>query len=176
MRLLDGVHADACLSPDGEYRYWLSRVWDRGSELALWVMLNPSTASVEVDDPAARRTQEFSRRWGYGGVIIVNLFARRCTRPVHLKDPGDPVGPENDDWLWGFGGNRQIGLVVTAWGVHGTLHGRDQKVARMYRLRDRPLYCLGTTKDGHPRHPLYLKGNTPLEPWPSPTVDVEGAA
>jgi hypothetical protein len=176
MKLLDGVHADACLSPDGEYRYWLSRVWDRGSELALWIMLNPSTASAEVDDPTVRRTQEFSRRWGYGGVVVVNLFARRCTRPVHLRDPGDPIGPANDKWLWNLGCRRAVTLVVAAWGAHGSLHDRDRTVARMYHRLGRPLYCLGTTKDGHPRHPLYVKGNTPLEPWPTPRVEVEGAA
>jgi hypothetical protein len=175
MKLLDGVHADAEFSSCGEYRYWLSRVWDRGSELALWVMLNPSTASAEVDDSTMRRTQEFSRRWGYGGVVVANLFARRCTRPVHLKDPGDPIGPDNDEWLWKLASKRAVGLVVAAWGVHGTLYGRDQAVARMFHRLGRPLHCLGTTKDGHPRHPLYLKGETALEPWPRPPVEGEAA-
>jgi hypothetical protein len=168
MKLLEGVEGRAHVSPDGEYRYWLSRIWDPEGQRVLWVMLNPSTAAAEVDDPTVRRTQEFARRWGYGGVVVANLFARRCTRPVHLKDPGDPIGPLNDSYLWGFGGNRQIGLVIAAWGVHGTLHGRDQTVARMFQRLARPLYCLGTTKAGHPRHPLYVKGTTELEPWLSP--------
>jgi hypothetical protein len=175
MKLLDGVHAAAEFSPCGEYRYWLPRTWDRSSELALWVMLNPSTASAEVDDPTVRRTQEFSRSWGYGAVVVANLFARRCKRPVHLKDPGDPIGPANDEWLWKLGCRRAVGLVVAGWGVHGTLHGRDQAVAQMFHRLGRPLYCLGTTKDGHPRHPLYVKGDTALEPWPRPPVEGEAA-
>jgi hypothetical protein len=171
MKLLEGVQAGAEFSHCGEYRYGLSRTWDRGRQAVLWIMLNPSTASAEVDDPTVRRTQEFARRWGYGGVVVANLFARRCTRPIHLKDPGDPVGPRNDSYLVQLAGEPQIGLVVAAWGAHGSLHGREEAVAQLLHQRARPLYCLGTTKAGHPRHPLYVRGTTDLEPWRHPWVE-----
>jgi hypothetical protein len=171
VKLLEGVEADALFSDCGEYRYWLSRIWDRDRQHVLWIMLNPSTASAEVDDPTVRRVQEFSRRWGYGRAVVANLFARRCTRPVHLKDPGDPVGPRNDGYLAALAAEPQIGLVVAAWGAHSSLHGREKAVAQLFHRHARPLYSLGTTQVGHPRHPLYVKGTTDLEPWRHPWVE-----
>lgn len=157
-RLWDGALTGAAWL-DGEYRYWLTRQWGDGPK-ACWIMLNPSTADAEQDDPTIRRCISFSKRWGCGSLVVVNLFARRCTRPVHLKDPGDPVGPENRRVI--ADAMTDAGVVVAAWGAHPMA----QEPAGGLLASSRPLYCLGKTKDGAPRHPLYVKGDAELVRWP----------
>lgn len=139
---------------DGRYRYLLWRRWAEADSL-LFIMLNPSTADAAQDDPTIRRCIGFARRWGFGGVEVVNLFAWRATLPRELAKARDPVGPHND---------RAISLavarsraVIAAWGVHGALGDRDAQVAQL--LAATRLRCLGLTRDGAPRHPLYVAGN-----------------
>lgn len=120
-------------------------------------MLNPSTADEYVLDPTVRRCVYFAQRWGYESLIVGNLFALRSTDPAALYGHPDPVGPENDQYLEQM--TREAVFVVAAWGVHGALCRRGGEVAR--RLATiRPLYCLGRTQDGHPRHPLYMRAET----------------
>lgn len=149
----------ARFSDCGTYRYELARRWSHGPAVA-WIMLNPSTADASVDDPTIRRCIQFSRGWGMGGLVVVNLFALRSTDPAALKTAAWPVGPENDDAI--HDAIVRSRAVVAAWGVHGDLRGRADEVREMVAVLGRPLSCLGTTKDGHPRHPLYVKGDTPL--------------
>ncbi len=169
MKLADDVGGSALFSECGAYRYTLSRIWDGSSTKALWIMLNPSTASADVDDRTVRRTQDFARQWGFGGVVIANLFALRSTDPKALYSHPDPVGPMNNRTLLELATRADVGAVVAAWGAHGKLHGRDRAVDDLLRgVAAVRLLCLGTTKDGHPRHPLYVAGATPLEPWSAP--------
>lgn len=143
----------AMLSNDGRYRYMLQRQWESGDDakLVLFVGLNPSTADGCTDDPTVRKCIGFSKRWGYGGFYIVNLFAFRTKSPKEMMATSvDPVGPNNDFYIDEFA--RRCDLVVAAWGVNGSHMGRDKVVAA--RLNN--LQCLGRTKDGHPRHPLYV--------------------
>src|SRR5712664_2208515 len=79
----------------GLYRYWLRRHWDAELPPVCFVMLNPSTADAERDDPTIRRCCGFSRRWGYGGIVVVNLYAFRTSDPCCLRNAVHPVGPEN---------------------------------------------------------------------------------
>ncbi|MBX3356447.1 MAG: DUF1643 domain-containing protein [Phycisphaeraceae bacterium] len=153
------MNADARFSPCRRYRYLLKRRWAREKPFVLFIGLNPSTADETLDDPTVRRCVGFARSWGYGGLMLANLFAFRSTCPRRLTQVRDPVGPENDDWL--VRSARSAGLVVAAWGVHGTLQDRADAVVG--QLPD--LYCLGTTRAGAPRHPLYLSANTPLQPF-----------
>lgn len=158
------IVGSAVLSDDGAYRYRLTRIWDDTLPLAVWIMLNPSTADATVDDPTVRRVQRFSTGFGFdvGGVEVVNLYAYRATRPADLWLADDPVGPENDahlDELLTSGGP-----VVAAWGANARPDRVDQ-VARLAWVRGVELNCLGTTKDGAPRHPLYVRGDTPLYSW-----------
>lgn len=90
-----GAHLSAC----GAYRYALRRTWDPARPAALFVGLNPSTADAERDDPTTRRCVRFARDWGFGGLLVGNLFAYRATRPRDLRAAAEPVGPENDWWL-----------------------------------------------------------------------------
>jgi hypothetical protein len=149
------------LSACRTYRYVLWRELDvQRPGYALFIGLNPSTADEVADDPTIRRCQDFARRWGYGAVCVVNLFAYRATKPAELKAAAAPVGRGNDRWLTRVAAGA--GVVVAAWGVHGTFAGRDRAVTALLGGR---LTCLGVTKDGHPRHPLYLKRTAVPRAW-----------
>ena len=144
------------------YRYRLGRIWNPGEPAMTFIGLNPSTADAMVDDPTIRRCRGFAVREGCGGLVMVNLFAYRSTDPDRLRHVDDPVGPDNASYLLLM--VASAGPAVAAWGVGGGLHGRDRAVLKLLNGAKR-LHCLGTTKDGHPRHPLYLAGKTPLEPY-----------
>lgn len=152
--------AGAEFSSDRRYRYVLWRIWDRAKPMVMYVGLNPSTADEFKDDPTMRRCAGFAKSWGYGGFYMTNLFAYRATFPEELRKQSDPVGPENDRWLLEI--MSRVETVVFVWGVHGTLAGRDRTVVGMTSSA----YCIGLSKDGHPRHPLYLKAGLSLVPYP----------
>lgn len=141
------------------YRYTLERRWADGAP-CVFIMLNPSTATESENDPTNRRTMTFAQQWGFGSVIAVNEFAFRATDPKHMKAAADPVGPENDRILRET--CAKAGGIVCAWGVHGRHRDRDLDVVTMlsYRTEKPPLQCLGFTKAGDPRHPLYVPNTT----------------
>lgn len=168
------VMRDAEVSACGAYRYWLRRVWEVGPPLGAFVMLNPSTADATADDPTVRRCVGFARGWGCGGLVVVNLFALRATDPRALRGAADPVGPDVDPRLLSAPLNCRCRPVVAGWGVHGTLGGRDAAVARLLAAAGVPLWCLGRTKGGHPKHPLYLPAAAALEPFPGPAENPGG--
>lgn len=169
----------AVLSPCGTYRYHL---WRRVAEerpsanpsnagfdgylggRCAFVMLNPSTADANVDDPTIRKCIGYARRWGFEWLDVVNLFAFRATNPERLYDDygTEPIGPDNDETI-----DRvcsEAALVVCAWGKHGGFRGRGAKVRADLRKRVRSLCYLKLNGDGSPSHPLYLKGDlTPTE-------------
>jgi hypothetical protein len=166
---LTGDTATAVFSPDRTYRYALTRRWDEAAPLACFIMVNPSTADALTDDPTIRRCSTFARSWGAGGLLVLNLFALRATDPAELRRHPDPVGPDNDHVIRRMlsAVTGRAGWVVAAWGVHGLLAGRDTYTARLVADVYGPdLSCLGVTKDGQPRHPLYVHGDTPLTPFP----------
>lgn len=146
----------AFLSPCGAYRYNLKRIWDRSLPRICWVMLNPSTADAMQDDPTIRRVRNFSKAWGYGGFTVYNLFALRATDPKELLTHPDPVGEATDDLLVSYVTATRYHRVVAAWGASVPFY-RDREVLRL--LSKVKWYCLGTTKSGMPRHPLYCKSD-----------------
>lgn len=148
----------ATFSECGTYRYDLTRTWDSGPR-ALFIMLNPSTATAEVLDPTVRRCLGFSRAWGMGSLVVLNLFALRSTDPKALLTHPDPVGPENDATIRRYVEAQGDMPVVAAWGVHGTLGERDEQVRQLVADAGVTVLCLGRTRGGHPRHPLYLKSS-----------------
>ena len=149
------VPGGAELSPDGVYRYRLWREWDAARPTALFVMLNPSTADARQDDPTVRRCIRYARDWGYGRLLVGNLFALRSTDPRKLYRADDPVGPDNDACLMDMHDNAT--LTVCAWGVHGNNAGRGSEVIGLLSaIPHGPLHCLRTTSKGFPSHPLYL--------------------
>ena len=147
------------ISACGKYRYALRRLWDTQLPTVLFIGLNPSTADASLDDPTLRRCIKFAETWGYGGVVIGNLFAFRAKDPRALRNAPDPIGPANDQRLVQL--RQEAGMAVAAWGHLGTLNGRGSIVAAMLSN----LYCLGQTKTGAPRHPLYVRGSAELQEW-----------
>jgi len=144
------------------YRYELWRSWGdlvTVDSYAMFVGLNPSTADEELDDPTIRRCIAFAKSWGYSGLCMTNLFAFRSTEPADMLKAHDPVGEANDDHLIRCAVGA--GVVVAAWGTHGSHRGRDIKVrALLPRLQH-----LRLTKSGHPGHPLYLPKTLQPVPW-----------
>lgn len=132
-----------------------------------WIMLNPSVADERVSDPTIRRVEGFSQRWGFGRALVVNLWSKRATEPGQLrrmKRPGG--GSRNDAAILDAVAVAQT--VVAAWGVHGAWRSRDDAV--LHLLADVEMRCLGLTKHGHPRHPLYVRGDQPLLGFQHPVM------
>lgn len=163
---LFGEAASAVLSDDGTYRYRLDRRWAEGPR-CVFVMLNPSTADAEHDDPTIRRCLGFARREGMSALTVVNLFAYRATDPAELERcPVDVVGPENDRHI--KAACLGAGPVILAWGAHRTATQlRVRQVLHVLRGCHWPPVCLGVTKSGAPRHPLYVRGDAPVVPIPA---------
>lgn len=157
------MRRSADISADGRYRYSLYRAWGQGG-VVTWVMLNPSTADGTEDDPTIRRCIDFSERWGYGALWVVNLFAFRSTDPTVVKalyavSPIEARGPENDKHVRMLCGSAD--KVICAWGNPG---GKGTPSRDMLCLGG--TWCLGKTKSGAPKHPLYLAKTTELVPFP----------
>lgn len=158
----------AIISECGTYRYLLTRpseVQHPDRSTALFIMLNPSTADASLDDPTIRRCRGFARTWGCAGITVVNLYALRATDPAALRGHPDPVGPDCDMHLRALA--REYGEAVCAWGANA-MPGRVDQVVRIFREAGARLWCLGTTKAGAPRHPLYVRGDQPLIAWEGP--------
>ncbi len=154
--------SEAVYSDCQTYRYALTRQWAPGARL-LWVMLNPSTASELVNDPTVERCERRARALGFGGFRVVNLFALRATDPRALRLADDPVGPGNDRAL--AEGVAWADAILCGWGGHGGLAGRAAQVAPLLAGAEKPLWHLGLTAAGHPRHPLYVGYAVQLQPW-----------
>lgn len=182
----DGViRRSAILSPDGRYRYQLTRRWDDNSAHLpplLFVMLNPSTADAERDDPTIRRCMGFARNLGYPGITVMNLYAYRATNPAELAHVDDPVGPENDELLSiRFDvAARACRPVVAAWGVKAPA-ARVAEVVTLAGLQGAVgcLCALGVTAGGAPKHPLArgrhrIPDGAPLRSWSS--LEFKGGA
>jgi hypothetical protein len=153
----------AIISPCGTYRYVLHRSIPqpiRWVRRVVFVMLNPSTADATVDDPTIRSCIRFAQRWGYTRLTVVNLFALRATDPAELARNSDPVGPENDRHIDEQLCGEFTEAIVAAWGAHHFAADRAREVIARFG----PFQCLGVTKGGSPRHPLYLPAATELRP------------
>lgn len=191
---IEYIDKGATISSCGRYRYRLWREWRLWPEPAKWhmwtnddgtpivdgagkqlgeplscifIMLNPSTADGDEDDPTIRRCVGYARRWGYDRLEVINLFAHRATDPASLlalNDNDDPVGPENRSaFRRVLNGDYPVGQIVCAWGAHGGHLGQDETALGW--LGERARFALGLTKDGHPKHPLYLKADAELVPF-----------
>lgn len=145
------------------YRYSLTRVWNPKGGRALFVMLNPSTATEVQNDPTVERCERRARALGFGAFRVLNIFAYRATDPREMRRAADPIGPENDAAI--LGSLPWADRVVCAWGTHGAHLGRGADVAAMLRARGGALYHLGLSKDGHPKHPLYIGYDVQPQLW-----------
>lgn len=161
------MHKSAWISECGEYRYTLTREWDDDLPMMLFIMLNPSTADADHDDPTIKRCISFAKTADCGGIEVVNLFGFRATHTHDLKNAPFPVGDSNDAVLVEAAEDAIAsgGKVVCAWGNDGCFMGRGDEVFSMLTSKGISPICLGTTKGGYPRHPLYLKDDTPMEEY-----------
>lgn len=164
------IPAGALFSVDRSYRYLLWRVWDWSLPYLNVIGLNPSTADQLKLDPTCKRCETRAKSLGYGGYVMTNLFAFKSTDPRGLLTVPDPEGIDENNWtLCHIAG--QAGMVLAAWGVHGALRNRDKVVVGLLRChfemcgREAGLYCIGTTHDGHPRHPLYVSYSAQPQPF-----------
>lgn len=166
----DGVQRSARISIDQKHRYWLGRSYEGNTPSApcsVWCMLNPSTADADIDDATIRTIRLFSEDWGKPAFAVVNLFSYRATDPKALRDAcandEQIVGPQWDGYV-----ANALSLctfynepLTCAWGAFEPAALRDarrfqiSRVANMARERNVPLQCIGTSRDGHPFHPLY---------------------
>ncbi len=176
---IDLSDSGAFMSPDKVHRYVLWRS-DHTMRIGLglkgleprgpvvFVMLNPSTADADHDDPTIRQCQGFARTWGYESLIVVNLFGWRSSSPdaltAALADGIDVVGEDND--LWIASAAMAASRIVVAWGARAVATRRSYKVCQtLNQIFGGQLWCLGTTANGQPRHPLFVKRSTEPVPW-----------
>lgn len=157
------MNKGAIIDETRKYRYQLWRIWDESKPLAVFIMLNPSMADENEDDPTIRRCMNYARSWGFGGIKVVNLFAYRATNPKELAKVADPVGPENHLNIISAI-SKCTGIVVAAWGANASRIVQDNKIIDLLKFRGH-IYCLDLTKDGHPKHPLYLKADLKPVKW-----------
>ena len=158
----------AYLTADQRHRLWLTRDWAHGPVRILWIGMNPSTADASEDDPTIRRMVGFSLREGAGGMMVLNLSTFRATDPAAMLAATDKRCWETD-WLEIRDQvcDQRPQAVVACWGALRW----DRPALAVPALTDLcarvrvPLVCLGRTKDGAPRHPLYVRADKPFEPF-----------
>lgn len=162
---INGEHRFAIFNEDRSHRYVLGRQWNTTRSVVAFIGLNPSTADEHQDDPTIRRVTAFARSWGFGGVLMLNLFSIVSSDPKILLTSADPIG-ENDRYLTDFLPIAQ--QVIFSWGNFdvGTRANDFIKLfSKIYPWKGHPVvqklwYCLGQNKNGSPKHPLYLKADT----------------
>jgi len=170
--------AGAKLSDDRAYRYalWRHWSWEGHANCVMFVGLNPSTADETKNDTTISKCIGFAKRWGYGGIYILNLYALRATHPIDLVVADDPWGPGN---LEAFGYYRsRVGLIVACWGAlecrcRPSLRWQST-IAMVLDELAKPVVCLGKTADGSPRHPSRLGYSTERELFWRPAVSAAG--
>lgn len=160
LRRSTAIYSD-CL----RYRYALTRVWDAGLPKISFVMLNPSTATEVQNDPTVERCERRARTMGYGAFRVVNIFGFRATDPKNMRAQMDPIGPENDTAI--LDAAVWADTILCAWGGHGVHLGRGAAVTGLLRAQGQPLYHLGVTQSGDPKHPLYIGYSRQPELWPA---------
>ena len=150
----------AVFSSCRRWRYLLWRRWDPRRPVANFLMLNPSTADEFKLDPSCTRARLYAERWGYGALIVTNIFGWRATDPDEMKAARDPVGRGNDRAI--LRAASESAIVVCAWGNHGAHLGRSDVVRTLLIKAGIAPHVLRMNGSGEPAHPLYLPGD--LEP------------
>ncbi|WP_282158571.1 DUF1643 domain-containing protein [Shimia thalassica] len=159
----DDAASYADYSECGTYRYALTRIWDAAAPRVVFIMLNPSKATEVQNDPTIERCERRARALGFGGFRAVNIFALRETDPAKLRKHAAPEGPENDQAI--SDACHWADRIIAAWGAHGDHLNRGHAMRLVLANTRRPIHCLGLTKHGHPRHPLYIAYAEQPQPW-----------
>lgn len=146
-----------------KYRYSLTRIWEPEGKRALFIMLNPSTATEVQNDPTVERCERRARTLGFGSFRVANIFAWRDTDPKKMRAAAEPVGPQNDATI--AEGCAWADQIIAGWGAHGEHLERGAAMQALLRSTGLPVYNLGLTKAGHPKHPLYIAYTQQPERW-----------
>ncbi|RWA55330.1 hypothetical protein AU476_07420 [Cupriavidus sp. UYMSc13B] len=153
----------AIISDCGTFRYHLARRWGAGRPM-MFIMLNPSTADADIDDPTIRKCIGFAERNGCEAIEVVNLFAYRATDPRELARAGYLAGPLNLEYVTRTANRTQdaAGIIVCAWGANA--RGLYQALDIRARLTTigHELHALKLLADGTPAHPLMLPYSSKL--------------
>jgi hypothetical protein len=161
------VRTLAIYSDDGAHRYYLEWLWSDAPPLFCW-MLNPSTATHLKVDPTIRGMIARAKAWGYGGLVVINLFGFRATEPRDMMAAADPVGPGNNPTI--LATLRQAAQhgspVICGWGKHGAHKRRANWALAAAAQVQVPLSCLAVNLDGSPQHPLYVAQSVRPRPYP----------
>ncbi len=168
------MKSGAVISECGLYRYRLWRVWEELQPIMVFVMQNPSTADANDDDPTIRKCIGFARKSSFGGIMVMNVFAYRATDEREMLNVADPIGPENEKHLLAARQCSLLTRLVVAW---GNRFGPKKKSlfrsaycnAACILIGQGPC-CLGTTKSGDPKHPLFVPYSAPLVRWHTPEM------
>lgn len=134
-----------------------------------FIGLNPSTADETKNDPTVTRCIGYAKRWGFDRMVMLNAFAYRATNPKRLRQAADPIGPENPDYVFEYA--TAADLVVACWGANALWHpnpgyvSMHANLSAALRVAGVELHALGFTKDGAPKHPLYLRKDLDPVPW-----------
>ncbi len=157
------AQSTAVYSDCEQYRYMLTRTWDPAGDKALFIMLNPSTATEVQNDPTVERCERRARTLGFGAFRVTNIFAWRDTDPKKMRAATDPIGPENDAAI--AESCHWADRIIAAWGTHGEHLKRGAVVEHLLRDTGLPVFHLGLSKAGHPKHPLYIAYAQQPERW-----------
>lgn len=149
----------AVFSADRNYRYYLWREWNPEKTTVAWIMANPSDGDGYANDHTLDVIRNYSKRWGYGSMVVANLFGYISTDPDELEKVDDPIGPKNDDFLHTIAEDTQ--LLMGAWGEPGNRLNRPEEVVEMF---ENEIHVLELTKQGMPGHPIGK--STDLRPTP----------
>ena len=159
----DDAASVALYSDCERYRYSLTREWDSSGRKVHFIMLNPSTATEIQNDPTVERCERRARALGFGALRVTNIFAWRDTDPKKMRAATDPVGPLNDDAIQD--GCKWADQIIAAWGSHGAHLDRGMTVRALLETLNIPVFHLGLTKHGHPKHPLYISYSEQPKRW-----------
>jgi hypothetical protein len=161
--MMQWTERGATLSACGTYRYNLVRRWSMSAPQACVIMLNPSTADADKDDPTIRKLIGFGQRLGWGGFEVVNLYSYRATKPAALRAAGYPGQRVEDDRYIiqaAIAAKASGGPVICAWGANARGMQRPMVVRAVLRHADiTELRALRLLPDGTPEHPLMLPYN-----------------
>tara|TARA_Y100000310_G_C20698667_1_gene827657 strand:+ start:5255 stop:5773 length:519 start_codon:yes stop_codon:yes gene_type:complete len=156
----NGTKSFAIYSPSGKHRYLLNRTWNPSGKSLLYIGLNPSTATEISNDPTITRVINFAKREGFGSISICNLFSYRATLPSDLKSSSDPIGKETDPFI--LQQAKKADSILLGWGNHASFLERGKSVQNLLLPHKEKTFCLGLTKSNEPKHPLYLKSESPF--------------
>ncbi len=156
------MHRDATIAPCGNYRYVLQRRWAAQKPTMGIVGLNPSTADAQSDDATVTKCLKLARFWGYGSIILVNLFAWRSTDKSEIRRVTDPVGPDNDSTIRAT--LATVDGILAAWGNDGAYLGRSDAVRAILGNLEKSVFCIKLNNTGEPVHPLYQNDRSQLQP------------